>query len=697
MVVIGPGAEPFFTDVVDHMADICRADLAIVALANPLRQWISGLDDGRGGEAPSGLGFFACEVLGRGQRAVADVRTLPARPGIVLKDHAGDAIGAFLSHAVVADGVDIGNLYLVSREPREWSAFDLRYLDRAARLIANHVEARAALAERGRSLEVERELGRQSALYQAVVSAMKEGVVVQEASTGAVLASNAAACDILGLSEDQLHGRADMDPRWMMIDEHGEMLPGSLHPARVALATGAAVSDVLVGVALPDGEQRWMRMNAAPIFADGAREPDRVVATFVDVTEKRRTISELATALQRAEEASIAKQQFIANISHEIRTPLNGVLGMAQVMRAKPASPEQVQQIDVILDCGRSLMTLLNDTLDMSKIEAGLFEISPTEEDLELTIRKAVQLWESRAELSGLELSLAVSSSATGRLRFDAVRVQQCVSNLISNAVKFTQAGSVRVSAYGEAAADGRFMVSVAVEDTGIGMEPEAISRLFQPFQQADSSIARRFGGTGLGLSLVKRLAELMDGSVSVESEPGQGSRFVFSFAAGRVTAADDAGPVDAGPDDAGQAAPVAGEDGVRGLRVLAVDDNRVNRMVVQIFLKRHGVTVTEAANGQEALDQLGRGTFDAVLMDLHMPEMDGLQATATIRSADAAWSGLPVIALTADTLAGDRERLLEAGFDDWLPKPVVERDLVAALDGVRSGAGIRRQASVAA
>ena len=374
-----------------------------------------------------------------------------------------------------------------------------------------------------------------------------------------------------------------------------------------------------------------------------------------------------------AESANQAKSSFLASMSHEIRTPMNGILGMAQALKSSELPAAENDKVAVILDSGRSLLAVLNDVLDFSKIEAGKFDITPAPNDITQTAASVVRLFETHARDRNLTLSLTYDADLPRNLVCDAERVRQCLSNLISNALKFTPAGRIHVHLSWRKHGENDAMVFVAVKDTGIGMSSDVMARLFKPFTQADNSIARRYGGTGLGLAISLRLAQLMGGGMFVESAPDQGSRFVFTFQARVEPVAQPAvAPVAASSRSALQS--------LRGARILLTDDNSVNRQVVKLFLAPHGCKITEAVNGQDALDKLAANQFDLVLLDVHMPVMDGKEAIQRLRASDQAWRDIPVIALTADAMTGDREHLISLGMSDYLSKPVDQHALAAKM-----------------
>ncbi len=380
-------------------------------------------------------------------------------------------------------------------------------------------------------------------------------------------------------------------------------------------------------------------------------------------------VAELVGARDAAKAANAAKSAFLANMSHEIRTPLNGVLGMAQVLARESLSRRQREYVDTIRDSGETLMAVVNDVLDLSKIESGKMEISPIAEDLEACLSKLVMLWAPRADEKEVELLLSVSRDVPQRMAFDPVRVRQCVSNLVSNALKFTEEGGVEVRADCLQSDDERHLIEIQVRDSGIGMSQSTLDRLFSPFVQADSSTTRRFGGTGLGLAITRDLARMMGGDVTVSSVVSRGSTFTFTFRAGRIEA--DAGEGETPHVAEAPDAAVVGRDTLAGKRILLVDDNDVNRSVVRAFLSPHQTDITEAANGLEALKRLSEAQFDLVLLDIHMPVMDGVETISRIRAADAAYRDVGVVALTADAMDGDRERCLAMGMDGYVAKPI--------------------------
>ncbi len=434
-------------------------------------------------------------------------------------------------------------------------------------------------------------------------------------------------------------------------------------------------------VRLTNGEWCWMQLRAQVIEANAAHGR-KLIGTVVDLTAWKKIEAEMRAAKDVAEASSNAKSQFLANMSHEIRTPLNGVLGMAQALEADGLTAPQKEKVGVILDSGKSLMALLNDVLDLTKIEAGKMEISAVPGDFLHTMKRTRQLFQATADEKGLDLLVRYDSNFPQRLTYDPTRVRQCVSNLISNAIKFTNQGRVEVAISSTRTNDGDYLVAVEVSDTGIGMSDETQAKLFTVFTQADGATTRKFGGSGLGLAISRQLARMMGGDITVTSHAGKGSTFRLSFRAQEAAPARATAPT---PERAAEPA----KRSLRGLRVLLTDDNAINRQVIKLFLAPQGCDISEATNGKEALDLIAQHEFDIVLLDVHMPVMDGKEAIQRLR-AEPRWKHLPVVALTADAMSGDREKYLALGMTDYLSKPVDQRELIAKMHqvmGLETGA----------
>jgi PAS domain S-box-containing protein len=420
-------------------------------------------------------------------------------------------------------------------------------------------------------------------------------------------------------------------------------------------------------IARTDGREIWVE-GVIRFFADDKGRPLRMVGALRNITVAKQAEQKLVRAIEAAEAANTAKSQFLATMSHEIRTPLNGVLGMAQAMAADALTPTQRDRLGVIQESGRSLLAVLNDVLDISKIEAGKLEIEEAAFDIDEIAESARHAFAALADEKGLRLGLEVAPRAAGLYMGDATRVRQILYNLISNALKFTEAGAVTVKV-----SRTHGWLRLSVSDTGIGIAPADLRRLFEKFEQADASTTRRYGGTGLGLAICRQLAELMGGHITVRSQLGEGATFVASLRlphlGARRAVAKPTAP---------EAAPEASL-----ARILAAEDNEINQLVLKTLLGQLGLEPTVVADGRAALAAWEDSDWDVILMDVQMPRMDGPAATRAIRlrEAELGRRRTPIIALTANAMSHQVESYRAAGMDDFVAKPIEVASLFAALE----------------
>ena len=443
-----------------------------------------------------------------------------------------------------------------------------------------------------------------------------------------------------------------------------------------------------------------VRQNGTVLEIRSQRLSDgSMVRTFTDVTDRRANEEALAAARDAAEAAVRARSEFLAVMSHEIRTPMNGIIGVAGLLMDQELGGMEQAYVRIILESGNHLLQLINDILDFSRLDAGRLDLEDGAFDLPDMVRTTVDLLASEAQAKGLDLTLDIAPDMPHRVVGDARRLRQVLLNLVGNAVKFTEKGGVRISVTRLPGAADAVHASFAIVDTGIGIPPDALGKLFTEFTQVDSSISRRFGGSGLGLAISRKLVDRMGGAISAESTPGQGSIFRFDVrlrvhdgtveAAPALPAPPRPGPTLPAAADAAlalDAAPARAATSPSGkLRVLVAEDNATNRLVVMRMLERLGHHVDTVENGRAAVEAMAAAQYDLVLMDVMMPEMDGLAATAAIRALPGPAARTPILGLTANAMRADEAACLAAGMDHFATKPISAGKLEQAINEVLS------------
>ena len=400
-----------------------------------------------------------------------------------------------------------------------------------------------------------------------------------------------------------------------------------------------------------------LRINASPV-KNSENEIEYAISVFEDITDQQNTQLQLIRAKQLAEESSLLKEIFLANMSHEIRTPMNAIIGFASLMKETKMDDEQKDYIANISTASENLLGIINDILDISKIEAGHIVIEEIPFNLRKTVRNSVVILQQKAKEAGLELSFHVDKDIPENLMGDPTRLNQVLLNLTNNAIKFTQQGAVKILVLPESHSDTEMKIRFTVQDTGIGIPPEKLESIFERFAQADPNTTRIYGGTGLGLSICKSLVELQGGTIYVESAPNEGSAFHFILTFKKFI------PIE----KPAMKKAVGQQDNTQEIRILLVEDNLLNQKLAMKVLENFGFSAELAENGKIAVDKISQQTYDVILMDLQMPEMDGYRATEFIRNEleDAT----PIIAMTAHSLIGEKDKCMSIGMNDYIPKP---------------------------
>jgi PAS domain S-box-containing protein len=477
---------------------------------------------------------------------------------------------------------------------------------------------------------------------------------------GKILRANDSFCEMSGFSCEELEGK-----------DGGDILLDSEEKERMKVRNASRIvgeEDVYeLRVLNKNKENRYWLVSAAPLLGDDGKVYGSIGIHW-DITEMKQLEFELKGARHKAEESSKAKAMFLANMSHEIRTPLNGIVGMAEQLAQSQLDADQRYFVDIMCSASSTLLSIINDVLDISKIESGKLSIETTPFNLNETIRRTLSIFGEKAKQTNVSLDIELMDDRGIVHLGDPHRLSQVLFNIVGNAMKFTQAGYVRVTSHLARGENDICFVSFSIEDTGVGMDLAYLTKVFEAFTQEDASITRKFGGSGLGLSIARSIVHIMGGTIEIESEKGKGTRVNIRIPmriSNEKTKQEIVEMTDL-------------QKSLKGLRILAVEDNELNRMVLQVILKKCEVVVTIAQNGQEAINLIQDQDFDLVLMDVQMPIVDGLEATKYIR--EELKLTIPIIGLSANAMREEVEICKQAGMNDYLVKPYSERALVEVM-----------------
>lgn len=587
-------------------------------------------------------------------------------------------VRSFISVPVGAEpDAPIGVLAVGDTDPGRFGARDVDRLERVAELVSAFLLQRRTTIRATRAARKTGEERKRQNLYELIFEAIQEGVNVHTLE-GDVVEMNAASLRILDLTREELQGKPFPDPRWRTFKGDGSPFGREEYPVNATLKTGVSWQNVPMGIELPSGEVRWITVNSVPLRNPDTHKVEHAVVTMKDITAQHEAELrlnaknvELATALAEAEKANRVKTDFMGVMSHELRTPMNAVLSCANLLSQSRLDPVQKRTLGVLEDAGRQMLALLNDLLDVSGLNADKVRVDPRPVQLIRLIEDAAVIWSSDVRAKQLTLSVMIDPALRGARMVDSARLLQIIGNLMANAIKFTTEGGITIQAWPERVRGGVDRVAIEVEDTGSGVPTEAAERIFSAFEQVDVSSRRRHGGLGLGLHVAHRLAHAMGGDITLETKLGEGSRFTVRIEAPLADEAIERAANETASSDA---------EAVGQRDVLCVDDNPRNLFVIGAMLRAAGHSTTECRSGAEALDILAGRKFDVIMLDMVMPEMDGLETLSRLRTGGGPNARTPVIACTANVLPDQVASYREAGTVSVLAKPIDPKAMLQAI-----------------
>jgi PAS domain S-box-containing protein len=511
--------------------------------------------------------------------------------------------------------------------------------------------------------------------YRGLLNNLEAGVVVH-GPDGKIVMCNIKASELLGIGTHDILGKDVDDSGWQFIHEDGSNMALNDYPITQILKSKKAINNYTLGRSHPEtGKIIWVLVSGYAML-DDQNEIAEVVISFIDISERKEMEVEIRAAQVQAESANRAKTDFLANMSHEIRTPLNGIIGFTDLLINSDLSSSQLEYMSTVQESANSLMQIVNDVLDFSKIESGKLELNEEEIDLFELIEQVIDLFKYAALQKNINLHLKIDSTIPQYIVGDSLRLKQILVNLISNAIKFTQKGEVTLEISKEKnVQDNTSNITFSVKDTGIGIKEDNCKKIFSSFVQEDNSTSRKFGGTGLGLAISNQLVQLMNSELNLESVYGLGSTFFFSI---KLQTVNKIKEVDNNKSVINN---LSSYKNLEVKKILIVEDNKINMFLARTLVKRilPNCIITEAIDGEAAVAAYILETPDLILMDIQMPNKNGYEAAAEIRALETS-SRTPIVAITAGILIGEKEKCFESGMDDYLPKPIIIEDLERIL-----------------
>lgn len=660
-------------------ADVCSAEISVITLytEDDGIQVSANTGEVPHGSVPRGDTFCTHILLKPHTLIIRDVASDPVFKGNRFfheEPHARSYVGV---PVCAEDKLPVGVMCVVHQKPDAFSQQDIGRLEKIGQLVNAFLETRLAGLRAERAARKTAEERRRQNLFELIFEAIQEGVIVLTPD-GEVVEINTAGARMFGLSREQIRERDFTDPRRRTFKPDGSVYASDEHPATITLKSGLSLRNAPMGVELPSGEIRWTTINTAPLLHHETGEVEYAVVTMKDVNEQRvaeRQVHEqnkrLAEALAEAEKASRAKSDFMGVMSHELRTPMNAILSCAMLLSQSDLDTVQKRTLGVLEEAGRQMLAVLNDLLDLSRLDANKVHIERQPVSLVRLIEDAAVIWAADMRAKGLTMSIMIDPKLVPPRDVDSARLLQIIGNLMANAIKFTSEGGITIQAWPEKGKGGVEMIAVEIEDTGPGVPAEAVERIFSAFEQGDVSATRRHGGLGLGLHVARRLAIGMGGDITLETQEQVGSRFTVRIAAPLVLEATDRLHAQQTTINDAEA---------QGREILCVDDNERNLFVIGAMLRAAGHDATECSSGAEALELLASRKFDLVMLDMVMPEMDGLETLAKIRASGGPNAEIPVIACTANVLPDQVEAYRRAGTVGVLAKPIDPRAMLQAV-----------------